>query len=93
MARLEFDVSKRARAGTAATFRAVVVGYLIYLGWKIASAEGGAMSVLTARLIGAVFILAAIAFGVYTWKRWRIDLENARLPEEPEEHGEDEDQP
>ena len=89
--KLEYDIQKRARAGTAATFRAVVAGYIAYLGWKIATAEGGSMPLLAARLIGCAFIVAAIAFGIYTWKRWRLDLEAARLPEDEEtqEGGED----
>lgn len=83
--KLEYDIQKRARAGTAATFRAVVAAYLIYLGWKIATAGDGSMPPLAARLIGCAFIVAAIAFGIYTWKRWRLDLEAARLPESGEE--------
>ena len=89
--KLEYDIQKRARAGTAATFRAVVAGYIAYLGWKIATAEGGSMPPLAARLIGCAFIVAAIAFGFYTWKRWRLDVEAARLPEDTQaqEEGED----
>ena len=85
MGKLEYDIQKRARAGTAATFRAVVAGYIIYLGWKIATAEGSSMPPLAAKLIGVAFITAALAFGVYTWKRWRLDLEAARLPETEDE--------
>ena len=90
--KLEYDIQKRARAGTAATFRAVVAGYIAYLGWKIATAGGGSMPPLAAKLIATAFIVAAIAFGIYTWKRWRLDLEAARLPEddgEAQEEGED----
>ena len=80
--KLEYDIQKRARAGTAATFRAVVAGYIAYLGWQIATAGDSSMPPLAARLIGCAFIVAAIAFGIYTWKRWRLDLEAARLPED-----------
>ena len=31
----EYDVQKRARAGTAATLRAVISLYIIYLAWSI----------------------------------------------------------
>ena len=91
MGKLEYDIQKRARAGTAATFRAVVAGYIAYLGWKVATAEGSSMPPLAARLIGCAFIVAAIAFGIYTWKRWRLDLKAARLPEDgqTQEGGED----
>ena len=89
MDKLEFDVQKRARAGTTATLRAAVAVYMIYLGWKIMTAEGSSVPSTLATVIGIVFIAAALAFGVYTWKRWRIDLESARLPKADEQEGED----
>lgn len=91
----EFDIQKRARAGTTATLRAAVAAYILYLGWKIMTAVGSSVPPLLAKGIGAVFIAAALAFGVYAWKRWRVDLENARLPKaedaqtEEEEEGEE----
>lgn len=90
--KLEYDIQKRARAGTAATFRAVVAGYIAYLGWKIATAEGSTMSPLVAKLISCAFLVAAVAFGIYTWKRWRLDLEAARLPEDAQTQEEGEEQ-
>ena len=77
----EYDIQKRARADTTALLRAVVAGYILYLGWNIVAARDSAMPPTAAKLAGAVFMTAAIAFGVYTWKRWRLDLEAARLPE------------
>ena len=97
MEKLKYDIQKRARAGTAATFRAVVAGYIAYLGWKIATAEGSTMSPLAAKLIATAFLVAAIAFGVYTWKRWRLAVEAARLPDgeddEPTQEEGEEEQP
>ena len=31
----EYDIQKRAKAGTAATLRAVISVYIIYLGWTV----------------------------------------------------------
>lgn len=89
---LNYDIQKRAKAGTTATFRSVVAGYIAYLGWKVATAEGGSMPPLAARLIGCAFLVAAAAFGIYTWKRWRLDVEAARLPEDAQTQEEGEDQ-
>ena len=61
------------KASTAAILRAVVAGYIFFLGWKIATGESENMSALTARLIGGAFMLAAVGFGVYIFKRWQID--------------------
>ena len=61
------------KAATAAILRAVVAGYIFFLGWKIATGESDSMSPLTARLIGGAFMLAAAGFGFYTFRRWQLD--------------------
>jgi hypothetical protein len=81
--RFEYDVQKRARAGTAATFRALVSAYLIYLGWSVLRGVlngSSTVPVWLGWLIAVFFTGAALAFGFYTWKTWRRDLEAARLP-------------
>ena len=79
----EYDVQKRARAGTAATLRAVISLYIIYLAWSVLKGVRNGSSpvpVWVGWLVAIVFTAAAIAFGVYTWTTWRRDLEAARLP-------------
>ena len=79
----EYDIQKRAKAGTAATLRAVISVYVIYLGWKVLKGVLNGSSpvpVWVGWLVAIVFTAAAIAFGVYTWKTWHRDLEAARLP-------------
>ena len=73
MDREKYDPQKNSRSDKAAVLRAVVAVYIGYLGYKIACAENTTMSVTTARIIGAVFIAAAAAFGVYIVKRWLAD--------------------
>ncbi len=82
MAKINYDEQKRSKAGSAALLRSAVACYLIYLGCQIAAAKDTSMSLLTARLIGGGMIAAACLFGVYIWKRWRIDLAEAVLPAE-----------
>ena len=91
----EYDVQKRARAGTAATFRAVVALYIMYLGYKlIRGMLDGTSTMLPWQGwgFGVFFILAGLGVGYYAWRRWHIDVENARLPK-PEELPGDEDTP
>ena len=79
----EYDVQKRARAGTAATLRAVISLYIIYLAWSVLKGVRNGSSPVpgwVGWLVAIVFTAAAIAFGVYTWKTWHRDLEAARLP-------------
>lgn len=79
------DQGKFSRAQTAATLRAVVAGYFMYIGWKIATNTDTDMSPLTAKLIGGIFIAAALCFGVWVWKRWRTDREQEKLAAEQAE--------
>ena len=78
--KLEYDVRKRAQAGVKATFRGVVAAYIIYLGYKVIREPASIWQIAA----GVFFIAAALGFGVYTWKRWHLDLEAARLPDEDE---------
>ena len=93
-AKFEYDIQKRARAGTRATLRALVAGYLVYLAWQIVKGVrtgASTMAPAVAWAAAAFFSLAAIAVGVYAFKSWRAELEAARLPdgeEEPEDGGE-----
>ena len=87
--KLEYNVQQRARAGTAATFRAVVALYIGWLGVRLirgAMTEASTLPVWAAWLVGVVFIAAAVGFGCYIWNRWKLDVEAARIAEpEPDD--------
>ncbi len=91
--KLEYDVQERARAGTRATLRAAVALYVIYLGYRLirgAGDETSTMPVWLAWVAGIALIAAALGFGIYIWKRWKLDVEAARIREEPgEDAGDD----
>lgn len=87
--KFEYNIRKRAKAGTAATFRAIVAGYIAYLGCRLIRGAEGWLFIA----VGALFIAAALATCFYIWKRYRIDLEAARLPAGENENGEDEPSP
>ena len=77
----------RGRAMVMATLRAVVAGYLIYLGGSLIYGQLKGESEMipwVAWFFGIFFILAGGAFGIYTWKRYK--KESTENPEEaPEE--------
>ena len=92
---LKYDTRKRARADNIAAIRAVVAGYLAYLAWQIVKGVRSGESTMTPAVgyaIAALFVLAAAAFAVYLIRRWKKEVEAARLPADREEapHGEGE---
>ena len=82
MSRSGYDAEKLSKAGTKAALRAIVAGYLGYLGYKIATEEDTSMKKTTALIIGAFFIVAAAAVGAYTVYRFLTDRKAARLAAE-----------
>ena len=90
----EYDLQKRSRAVTAATLRAAVALYIVYLGWSIIKGvrEGSTtMAPWLGWTAGLFFIAAALGFAFYAWRRFLREQEAARLPvsaaaagEEPE---------
>ena len=81
--RVEYDVQRRARAGTSATLRALVAGYLVYLAWQIVKGVRSgetSMSPAVGYAAAVFFLLAALAFAVYLIRRWKKEVEAARLP-------------
>ena len=91
----EYDIQKRANAGTAATFRGLISVYIIYLGITTLKGvlDGSSPIPLWAGwLVAVVFTGGAAAFGVYTWKTYQREKEAARLPVKPEEEAEAEEE-
>jgi TRAP-type C4-dicarboxylate transport system permease small subunit len=78
----EYDIQKRARAGSSAVFRVVVAAYIIYLGWTVLRGVLNGTSpvpVWVAWLVAIVFTAGAGAFLFYTWKKYLRDREDARI--------------
>ncbi len=85
--KFEYDAQKQARAGTSAIFRAVIAGYIIYLGWSVLRGVLKGTSpvpVWTGWFVAIVFTGGAVAFLVYTWKTWQQDCKAARIQQESE---------
>ena len=64
----------RNRAIAMASLRAVVAGYLVYLGGKLISDYLKGESEIIPWMVwvfGPLFIVAGLAFGFYTWKRYQ----------------------
>ena len=91
----EYDMQRRAKAGTSAVLRALVAGYLLYIAWQIVKgvrSGESSMSPAVAYLAAGFFALAAAAFLVYLIRRWRADVEAARLPASEETKAEPEEE-
>ena len=84
----KYDQEKCSKAGKGAALRAVVAAYVAYLAFKIAAAENTSMSLTTARIIGAVFIAADIAFVIYACNLFRREIKAAIITDEAAETGE-----
>ena len=80
----EYTVIRKNRANVSAVLRGAVACYLLYLGVQIAMSAGKDPSfpVWASWLLGGFFCVAAVAFGAYTWRRYRADLKAAELTEE-----------
>lgn len=90
MDKKKYDEQKRSRADKAALLRGVVAGYIIFLGFKIATNKDTTMDAVTAGVIGGVFIVAALAFCVYIFLRRKSDLEAAQITDnDPDIEAED----
>lgn len=83
----EYNVIRKNRANVSAVLRGAVACYLLYLGVQIAMSAGKDPSfpAWAAWLLGGFFCVAAVAFGVYTWRRYRADLKAAELTEEEQQ--------
>jgi hypothetical protein len=82
MSRSGYDAEKLSKAETKAAMRAIVAGYLGYLGYKIATEENTSMKKAAALIIGAFFFIAAAAVGAYTVYCFLTDRKAARLAPE-----------
>lgn len=72
-------MERKNRATTKVMLRALVCGYLLYLAYQLAF-KGGEDPTFpqAARIIAALFFAAAaIAVGIYSWKRYRADCKEA----------------
>ena len=73
----ESDRSK-AKIINVATLRAVVAGYLFYLGFTILrdllAGNPGSLPVWLLWMAGILFIVSALAFGYYTWRQYQKEM-------------------
>jgi len=80
----QYNVFRKQQADLRALLRGAVSAYLLYLSWRLAVQGGDDPDFPPAAriLIGVLFAAGAIAFGVYTWKRYRADRSAAELTDE-----------
>ncbi len=81
MEKKRYHVVRKQQADMRALLRALVSAYLLYLGFRLISQEGGDLAF---RLAGGAFAVGAAAFGWYAWKSYRANLKDAELTPEEE---------
>ena len=85
---MRYDMQKKNKANMRATFRAVVSLYLIFLSYQIARGSASGDSPIAPALaiaIGAGFVIAALGYGVYTWRQYKSDMVSAQVDDEGED--------
>ena len=84
----------RTRESSFTVVRAVVAGYLVYLGFSLlrGTTDGGtAMPLRLKWFFSLLFIIAGLLFAVYTWRRWRrFSTGQERSGTDEQSSGEDE---
>ena len=82
MNQVKYDEEKRSRDCKSVVLRMVVAVYICWIAFKISSAEDTSMSRTVCWIIGGVFMAAAIAFIIYSRKRFLTDLDEARIKDD-----------
>lgn len=85
MEKKQYNIKRKNQAETRALLRGLVAAYLLYLAWNLVSIDGEDPSFPPAAgiIAGVLFAAGAVAFGIYTWKRYQADRRDAELtPEE-----------
>ncbi|MBO4876751.1 MAG: hypothetical protein J5501_01955 [Ruminococcus sp.] len=76
---MKYDIQKRDKALKVLFFRAVVAGYLGYLGFSIATEKNTAMNTAAAWALGILFMAVCAGFAVYSIRRFLTDMSAAKL--------------
>lgn len=82
MDQVKYDEQKRSRAYKAVVLRMAVALYICCIAFKISSAEDTSMSKTWCWIIGGIFMAVAIAFVVYSRKRFLSDLDEAKIKDD-----------
>ena len=84
-----FDQANKTKISNMTILRAVVAGYLFYLGFTILrdvmKGEPGSLPIWLLWLCGIGFMLAALAFGFYTWKQYQKQMSALQSESKEEE--------
>ena len=71
-----------------AVLRGVIAAYLVYLGASLVYDQIRGISSLSPLLVwtvGPLFVLSGLGFGLYTWRTWKNEKQEAAVQEKPTE--------
>ena len=76
----------RANPRGQALLRGVIAGYLVYLGGSLIYDLIRGVSTLPPGLVwtvGPLFVICGLAYGLFTWRRWKAEEGESAKPEAP----------
>ncbi len=83
MEKKKYRIADKRSADMRALLRALVAVYLLYTAYELCFRVADESIPDWVRVaVGAAMALAAVGFGVFTWKRYRADCEDAVLTDE-----------
>lgn len=87
----KYNVQRHRRATIRSSVRAAAALYLVYIGYSlIRDRAESSMPVWASVAVGAAFIAAAAAIGLYAWRQYKADLKDAQVrPEDLQEQDEE----
>lgn len=71
-----------------AVLRGVIAAYLVYLGASLIYDQlrgRSSLSPLLIWIVGPLFVLSGLGFGLYTWRSWKKDRREAAPQDKPAE--------
>ena len=74
-------LTEYSKAVNRAVLRGVIAGYLVYLGGSLIYdlIQGtSSLSPALGWIVGSLFMIGGAAFGLYTWRRWKVDEKEAQ---------------
>ena len=74
-------LTEYSKAVNRAVLRGAIAGYLVYLGGSLIYdlIQGtSSLSPVLGWIVGPLFMIGGAAFGLYTWRRWKVDEKEAQ---------------
>ena len=77
----QYDMGQKNKAKTQILLRILICAYLLYLACQLVSQAGSdpTLPAAVCWLAGGLFAAAAVGFGIFSWKQYRIHIKDAEV--------------